>query len=125
MPEEPIPIDVTFRSDILSDHCKFEVTLHVTGTRTPHGHGVETHINTFSATGPSGKTFRWTQAGTTVQKVEPDGTTFEQLTGHNPVHFDGVQRINPNTDEIIFTSSKESNHERDLDKICQALTGPG
>src|SRR5206468_1470372 len=104
---------VTFRSDILSDHCKFEVTLHVTGTRTNHRSpdrpvaptDVETHINTFVATA-GGRTFTWTQSGATVTRIEPDGTVVEQISGHAPVHFDGVQRTNLNTGEIIFKSSK-------------------
>jgi hypothetical protein len=77
----------TFHSDILSDHCGFEVTLHVTGTRTiktfPKLPVVPTDIEmerdhfTFVATAGN-KTFEWTQATTTVTRIESDGTVIEQ-----------------------------------------------
>jgi len=122
----------TFHSDILSDHCGFEVTLHVTGTRTiktfPKLPVVPTDIEmerdhfTFVATAGN-KTFEWTQATTTVTRIESDGTVIEQIAGNAPVHFRGVKRTNLTTDEIIFKSSKDENDSKNLDKICQRLTG--
>ena len=130
MPAEPIPIDDTFRSGILSDHCGFEVMLHVTGTRTSHGSPnstvdpphVETHIIRYFATAEAtGGTCEFRQAGATVQKVEPDGTAVEQISGHAPVHFNGVMRTTLDGEIILFQSSKESNDSKNLDKICERL----
>jgi hypothetical protein len=122
----------TFHSDILSDHCGFEVTLTVAGTRTiktfpnfpvgPTDVEMEKDQFTFVATAGN-NTFRWTQASTTVQRIEPDRTVIEQVAGHQPVHFIGVKRTNLKTGEIIFKSSKDSNDSKDLDKICQKLSG--
>jgi hypothetical protein len=125
MIKEKIPISDTFRSDILSDACGFEVTISFTGSLT---------IKTFPnrPVGPQDLTFlivaivftagnnkvRFEQVATEIKRVEPDGTVISSVAGKT-VEFTGVLKTNVETGETILQSHKVTDHKA----ICKRLTG--
>ena len=124
--KQTIPISDSFHSDILSPACGVDITLTISGTirvltfpdRPVGPQDLQTFNIAVVATAGDRKV-RWTQAGMTMDRVEPDGTVINILAAHRPVEFTGVLKTNVETGEVIL----QSHHLDDIAKICKMLTG--
>ena len=127
MIKEETPISDTFRSEILSSHCGFEVTFTITGTvrtltapRKPVGPQDITVVNIAGAFTAGTNQVRFQTAGTEIIRVEPDGTVLTSIAGHS-VEFTGLQlKTNLETGETIMINEP---HVTNLDSVCRRLRG--
>jgi hypothetical protein len=115
----------TFRSDILSDACGFEVIISFDGSLTnksfPNRPVGPQHLTLFIAAivfTAGNKTVRFQQVQTEITRVEADGTVISSLMGKS-VEFNGVLKTNVETGETILQSHNVPDHARKA--ICQRL----
>jgi hypothetical protein len=123
--KETITISDTFQSSILSPACGFEVTITINGSLRvltfpdrPVGPQDLTIANIDWVATANNKQVRFRNVSVERVQVEPDGTVSVSTSGHRPVEFTGVMKINLDTGEVV----QEPQHSADIKRLCALLT---
>jgi hypothetical protein len=123
--KETITISDTFPSPILSPACGVDVTIRVSGTlrvlsfpNRPVGPQdlLIRNLEWVATTGNNQVRFRNVKVDRI--QVEPDGTVIESVSGHQPVEYTGVMKVNLDTGETVL----EPQHIADIGRLCALLT---
>jgi hypothetical protein len=118
-----IQVDDTFVDEELSEECRVEVTIHITGRVTIFTHdGVVlqelTTLNFAGVASAGDNQLRFRDVGGDQVRVQPDGTVILSIIGQVPFGFTGVLKINLDTGEFIL----EPHHFVDIEAVCEQLT---
>jgi hypothetical protein len=122
---ERIAIDDTFADDFLTDECGVDVTTHALGHVTARSFDREKgllSVNTLNIalTATAGdNVYRFRDVGADMVRVTKDGPILS-IIGQVPFDFNGVLKINLDTDEIVHEPGHSTAAE--IEKACARLT---